>query len=121
MKSTPATARIATIAIDLAEEVFQLACAEPGFKVFRSLRLRRAEFIAFWASYPVVHVVMEACGSAHHFGRWLQSLGHRVTLLPPHYVRQYVRQNKPDAADCAALLQYADYAMAPLRRSVTGG
>jgi len=65
---------------------------------------------------------MEACGSAHHFGRWLQSLGHRVALLPPQYVRPYLRAaTKTDAADCAALLQYADHAMALLRRSVTGG
>jgi len=48
---------------------------------------------------------MEACGSAHHLGRWLQSLGHRVTLLPPQDVRPYVRRNKTDAADCAALLE----------------
>jgi len=48
---------------------------------------------------------MEACGSAHHFGRWQQSLGHRVTLLPPQYVRPCVRRNKTDAADCAALLE----------------
>jgi len=48
---------------------------------------------------------MEACGSAHHFGRWLQSLVHRVTLLPPQYVRPFVRRNKTDTADCAALLE----------------
>lgn len=105
MKSTPAAARIATIAVDLAKDVFQLACADSGFRVVRSLRLRRAEFLAFWINLPVVHVVMEACGSAHHFGRWLQGLGHRVTLLPAQYVRPYVRRNKTDAADCAALLE----------------
>ena len=48
---------------------------------------------------------MESCGSAHHFGRWLTSLGHRVSLLPAQYVRAYVRRNKTDAADCAAMLE----------------
>jgi transposase len=99
MKSTPVAARIATIAVDLAKQVFQLACADAEFRVVRSLRLKRADFIAFWANRPLVHVVMEACGSAHRFGRWLESLGHRVTLLPPQYVRPYVRRNKTDAAD----------------------
>jgi transposase len=105
MKATPVAARIATIAVDLAKQVFQLACADAEFRVVRSLRLKRADFIAFWANLPLVHVVMEACGSAHHFGRWLESLGHRVTLLPPQYVRPYVRRNKTDAADCQALLE----------------
>jgi transposase len=102
MKSTAA---ITTIAIDLAKEVFQLALADASWHVVRSLRLKRAEFLAFWANQAVVHVVMEACGSAHHFGRWLSAMGHRVTLLPAQYVRPYVRRNKTDKADCAALLE----------------
>lgn len=102
MKSTAA---VTTIAIDLAKNVFQLALADASFRVVRSLRLKRADFLAFWATHAVVHVVMEACGSAHHFGRWLSAMGHQVTLLPAQYVRPYVRRNKTDAADCAALLE----------------
>lgn len=105
MKSSAATKPVATIAIDLAKEVFQLALADASFYTVRKLRLKRSEFIAFWLNHAVVHVVMEACGSAHHFGRWLAAMGHRVTLLPPQYVRPYVRRNKTDAADCAALLE----------------
>jgi transposase len=102
MKSTAA---VTTIAIDLAKNVFQLALADTSFRIVRSLRLKRADFLLFWSNHAMVHVVMEACGSAHHFGRWLTSMGHRVTLLPPEYVRPYVRRNKTDAADCAALLE----------------
>lgn len=102
MKST---AGVTTIAIDLAKDVFQLALADASWRIVRGLRLKRAEFLAFWANHAVVHVVMEACGSAHHFGRWLRAMGHRVTLLPAQYVRPYVRRNKTDKADCAALLE----------------
>ena len=80
MKSTAA---VTTIAIDLAKNVFQLALADASFRIVRSLRLKRADFLSLWPNHPVVRVAMEACGSAHHFGRWLNAKGHRVTLLPP--------------------------------------
>jgi transposase len=99
MKSTAA---VTMIAIDLAKEVFQLVMADASWHVVRSLRLKRAEFLAFWANQAFVHVVMEACWSAHHFGGWLIAMGHRVTLLPAQYVRPYVGRNKTDKADCAA-------------------
>jgi transposase len=105
MKSIAASANVQTIAIDLAKEVFQLACADASFRIVQSMRLKRADFLKFWNNRAPVHVVMEACGSAHHFGRWLTSLGHRVSLLPAQYVRAYVRRNKTDAADCAAMLE----------------
>ena len=98
------TATVTTIAIDLAKNVFQLALADRDLRVVRSLRLRRKEFLAFWSNYPVVQVVMEACGSAHHFGRWVSALGHRVTLLPAQHVYRR-RRNKTDAIDCVALLE----------------
>ena len=59
MKSTAA---VTTIAIDLAKNVFQLALADASFRIVRSLRLKRADFLSFWPNHPVVHVVMEACG-----------------------------------------------------------
>jgi len=105
MKSRAAAANVQTIAVDLAKEVFQLACADADFRIVQSLRLKRTDFLNFWNNLKPVHVVMEACGSAHHFGRWLTSLGHRVSLLPAQYVRAYVRRNKTDAADCAAMLE----------------
>jgi transposase len=105
MKSIAAVSGIQTITVELAKEVFQLACADANFRIVQSLRLKRADFLSFWHNLKPVHVVMEACGSAHHFGRWLTSLGHRVSLLPAQYVRAYVRRNKSDAADCAAMLE----------------
>lgn len=90
MKSIAAKADVQMIAVDLAKEVFQLVCANANFRIVQSLRLKRADFLKFWSNLKPVHVVMEACGSAHHFGRWLTSLGHRVSLLPAQYVRAYV-------------------------------
>ena len=102
MKST---AIVETIAIDLATNVFQVACVDHAGAVIQSLRLKRSAFLAFWHNRAPVTVVMEACGSAHFFGRWLTRLGHRVILLPAQYVRPYVRRNKTDASDCLALLE----------------
>ena len=86
MKSTAA---VTTIAIDLAKNVFQLALADASFRIVRSLRLKRADFRSFWSNDQVVHVVIEAFGSAHHLRRWLSASAHRVTLLPPQDIRPY--------------------------------
>ena len=102
---------VATVAIDLAKSVFQLGAARGDGSVRLGASLRRIvrcrTLIAYWHNRSAVRVVMEACGSAHHFGRWLRSLGHDVKLLPAQYVRPYVRRNKTDAADCLALLEAA--------------
>lgn len=102
MKCNPA---VATIAIDLAKSVFQVLAVDAHGNVLESHRLSRSAFIAFWHNCAPVRVVMEACGSAHHFGRWLSSLGHQVTLIPAQYVRPYVRRSKTDAADCLAMIE----------------
>ena len=73
---------VETIAVDLAKSVFQVLAVDAQGKVLESHRLSRAAFIAFWHNRAPARVVMEACGSAHHFGRWLSALGHQVTLLP---------------------------------------
>jgi transposase len=80
------------------EGKFNTAQCPPDIAPY-SLRLKRAHFLSFWFKHPVAHVLREACGSAHHFGRWLTSMGHRVTLLPAQYRRPCVRGNKTDAAD----------------------
>lgn len=98
MKST-------TIAIDLAKTVFQIAVSnEPG-RVSENHRLSRAKFLDFCAQLQPATVLMEACGSAHHWGRRLQQLGHTVHLLPPHQVRPYVQRNKTDCTDTKGLLE----------------
>lgn len=94
-----------TIAVDLAKNVFQLAISDERGKLSRK-RLSRPQFERFWSEVqPGVHVVMEACGSAHFWARRLRASGHQVTLLPPQYVSPYVHRNKTDAADAEALLR----------------
>jgi transposase len=96
-----------TIAVDLAKSVFQVSVAAHDWRVVRRCRLTRAQLFRFFGEQQPCAVVMEACGSAHFWGRWLQSLGFTVTLLPPQYVRAYVRRNKTDRADADALLEAA--------------
>lgn len=92
------------IAIDLAKSIFQLAISDRPGKVTRKPRLRREELLPFLAQQPLAVVFMEACGTAHYWGRRIEQLGHQVTLLPPHHVRPYVRGNKTDKADAQGIL-----------------
>ena len=94
-----------TVAVDLAKTVFELALANAQWHLVGRQRLNRAGFTRFLAETPPTHVVMEACGTAHYWGRVAQHHGHRVTLVPPGYVRPYVRRNKTDRADAAAILE----------------
>ena len=94
-----------TVAVDLAKSVFELAIANARWRVWSRQRLNRARFARFLAQTPPTHVVMEACGTAHYWGRVAQQHGHRVTLVPPAYVRPYVRRNKTDRADAEAILE----------------
>jgi transposase len=88
------TVETTTIAIDLAKNVFELAVADGAGKVVDRKRLSRNQLRRYFENYPAAHVVMEAWGSAHYWGRWFAERGMRVSLLPPHYVRAYVRRNK---------------------------
>ena len=94
-----------TVAVDLAKSVFQLAVADSHWKIVETQRLTRSQFERWFVNRPVSLVVMEACGSAHYWARWLNALGIEVRLLPAAYVRAYVKRNKTDAADAAALLE----------------
>lgn len=96
-----------TVAVDLAKSVFQLAVADASWKVVQTHRLTRTQFERWFINREVSLVIMEACGCAHHWARWLNSLGIEVRLLPAQYIRAYVKRNKTDAADAAALLEAA--------------
>src|SRR6516165_1800949 len=85
-----------TIAIDLAKSVFQVALSSHHGSVEAERRLSRERFLTYFAQQPPAKIVMEACGSAHHWARQLQQLGHTVRLLPAHDVHRYVRRNKTD-------------------------
>jgi len=96
-----------TVAVDLAKNTFELAAADRSWKVIEKARLTRSQFARWFDNRSVELVVMEACGSAHYWARTLRSRGIEVRLLPAQYVRAYVKRNKTDAADAAALLEAA--------------
>jgi transposase len=93
------------IAVDLAKDVFEIALANTAHRVVARQRLSRAKFRALLESHPPALVVMEACGSAHDWGRRALAAGHQVKLLPAQHVRPYRRGNKTDRADTDALLE----------------
>lgn len=101
------TTSTAVVGVDLAKNVFELAVADGGWRITERARLSRPQFQRWFQNRQVGLVVMEACGSAHHWARWLTGLGIVVKLLPARYVRAYVKRNKTDAADAAALLEAA--------------
>jgi transposase len=94
-----------TIAVDLAKSVFEVAVSERPGVVGKRHRLSRGQFSRFLAEQAPATVVMEACGTAHFWGREAGARGHRVVLLPPHAVRPYVLRNKTDGADAKGLLE----------------
>ena len=94
-----------TIAVDLAKSVFEVAVSLRPGKVSARRRLSRGQFSRFLAEQAPATVVMEACGTAHYWGREAGARGHRVVLLPPHAVRPYVLRNKTDGADAKGLLE----------------
>jgi transposase len=94
-----------TIAVDLAKSVFEIAVSDRPGRIRERHRLSRARFVRFFAQRPPALVLLEACGSAHHWARELTILGHRVVLLPPHLTVPYVARDKTDRSDAKALLE----------------
>lgn len=93
-----------TVAVDLSMTVFEIGIADRRWRVVERRRLNRRQFARFLADQPACHLVMEACGTAHYWGRVAQVHGHRVSLLPVRYVKPYLRGNKTDRTDVDALL-----------------
>lgn len=98
-------AEIMTIGLDLAKTVFQVHGADGEGRAVLRKRLRRGQVLGFFASLPPCLVGLEACASAHHWARELQALGHEVKLIPPQYVKPFVKTNKNDAADAEAICE----------------
>ena len=98
---------VSVIGIDISKRYFQLhgATAE-GEPVLRR-KLTRSKLLGFLARQPDCRVVMEACASAHHWGRMIRELGHEVRLIPPVYVKPYVKRQKNDANDAEAIVEAA--------------
>ena len=96
---------VITIGVDLAKNVFQVHGIDAEGTVIVCRQLRRAQMLPFFKKQPPCLVGMEACATAHHWARELIELGHQVKLMPPHYVKPYVKRNKNDAADAAAICE----------------
>ena len=95
--------QITTIGLDLAKQIFQVHVVDAdGVPIFNR-KLRRAEVLRFFEKTPACLVGMEACGSAHYWGGEIRALGHDVRLIPPVYVRPFVKRGKTDAADAEAI------------------
>ena len=94
--------QVTTVGLDIAKNVFQVHGVDQHGKVALRKRLSRGKVLAFFANLPRCVIGLEACGGAHYWARELTQLGHEVRLMPPQYVRPYVKTNKHDAADADA-------------------
>ena len=97
--------RITTLGIDLAKSVFQLHGVNEAGEVVLRRQLRRAALLAFLSELPACRIGMEACASAHDWGRRISAMGHDVRLIAPAYVKPYVKRQKNDAADAEAICE----------------
>jgi transposase len=96
---------VTTVGLDLAKHVFQVHGVDASGRVVVAKAIRRGKLLEFFTSLPPCIVGLEACGSAHHWARELIELGHDARLMPPAYVKPYVRRQKNDAADAAAICE----------------
>jgi transposase len=97
--------KVTTVGLDLAKSVFQVHAADKeGMAVVRK-KLRRGQVLVFFAGLSPCLIGLEACASAHYWARELQVLGHEVRLIPPQYVKPFVKTNKNDAADAEAICE----------------
>ena len=101
-KLIPDLSSATTVGLDLAKHVFQVHCVDASGCVVVAKAIRRKHLLEFFASLPRCLVGLEASGSAHHWARELITLGHEVRMMPPAYVKPYIRRQKNDAADAAA-------------------
>jgi transposase len=96
---------VITIGLDIAKSVFQVHGVDDAGTVVIRKRVSRSKMLEFFADLPPCLVGIEACPAAHHWGRELQALGHTVKLMPPSYVKAYLKRSKNDANDAAAICE----------------
>ena len=96
---------VKTIGLDIAKSGFQVHGVDADGQVVFRRQLKRRHVLAFFQKVPSCRVGMEACATSHHWSRELQALGHTVRLMPPAYVKPYVKRQKNDATDAEAIFQ----------------
>ena len=96
---------VTTIGLDIAKSVFQVHGVDAAGQVVIRRQLKRRAVLAFFQKLPPCLVGIEACASSHHWSRELQALGHTVRLMPPAYVKPYVKRQKNDMADAEAICE----------------
>jgi transposase len=96
---------VSTIGLDIAKSVFQIHGVDAAGAVVIRKRVTRAKLLEFFAALPACLVGIEACPTGHYWSRQLQALGHNVRLLPPSYVKAYLKRSKNDANDAAAICE----------------
>lgn len=97
--------QITTIGLDLAKRVFQVHAVDASGDVVVRKALRRSQVLPFFTKLPPCLIGMEACGTSHHWARELTKLGHEVRMMPPAYVKPYVKRGKNDAVDAEAICE----------------
>lgn len=97
--------QVTTVGLDLAKHIFQVHAVDAAGHVVARKRLRRTEVLAFFVGLRPWLIGMEACATAHHWARELTKLGHTIKLMPPAYVKAYVKRGKTDAADAEAICE----------------
>ena len=107
--------QITTVGLDLAKNVFHIVGLNREGREVLKKRLTRAQVLKYFVNTPRCVIAMEACASAHHFARELRKLGHETKLIPPQYVKAYVRGQKNDTNDARAI---GEAARVPTMRSV---
>jgi transposase len=101
----PSMGDITTIGLDPAKSVFQVHAVDEVGRIVLRKRLRRGQVLAFFARIPPCLIGLEACATAHHWARELSALGHEARLMPPNYLKAYVKRNKHDVADAEAICE----------------
>ena len=96
---------VSTIGLDIAKSVFQVHAVDAAGKVIIRRQLKRRYVLTFFEKLPPCLIGIEACASSHHWSRELQALGHTVRLMPPAYVKPYVKRQKNDATDAEAICE----------------
>ena len=96
---------IIRIGLDTSKHVFQVHGVDEQERPVLRRQLRRGEVEGFFAKLPPTRIGMEACGASHHWARVLRRLGHEVVLIPPQYIKPYVKRGKNDAVDAEAICE----------------